>query len=499
MTDTDEDDRPRAARPARTAVGRAAGCAKALLVLVGVLALVFFGARFQAGRMGQRKLDAQLAAVDAREPNWRLDDVMAARERAKPADADNDGPAILAVADNLPKEWNTWPSSEGGQKWNEKRDQNRLPAADGVASARAALGLIAEQRAAALNLRNGRAAFFPLKVESNPIATLLPHAQKVREVVSVLSLDGQVAALDKNPNRGIEAARAQLKLARAIGDEPFLISQLVRCACATSAGHTAMQVLAWGEPTEGLAELQAELLAEAETPYFLIGMRGERASLDRVFAGLADGTITEDEFFRMATGRVGPAQRAVFRAYKPLIPGDRAMCLDLCNQYVGAAQLPHHEQLAALAAVPNPKRAGFDPRHLGTSVLLPACDRFAEAALRTRAGLLGAAACVACERFRLKHGRFPKALGELVPAFLPAVPTNPFDGKPLTFRAFDDRVAIYGWHEHSQFAPQGPPADFDEGPRKGEPHGGRVWLPKSRALPPPRDPDDEIPPPREKP
>jgi hypothetical protein len=496
VTDTDEDDRPRAARPARTAVGRAAGCAKALLVLVGVLALVFFGARFQAGRMGQRALEKQLAVNDAREPNWRLDDVMAAREKAKPADADNDGPAILAVADNLPKEWNTWPSSEGGQKWNEKRDQNRLPAADGVASARAALGVIAEQRAAALKLLNGRPAFFPLKVDNNPIATLLPHIQKVREVVNVLSTDGQFAPLDKNPNRGIAAARAQLKLARAIGDEPFLISQLVRCACATSAGHTAMQVLAWGEPTEGLAELQAELLAEAETPYFLVGMRGERASRDRIFSGLADGTITEDEFFRLAEGNNGLGPRVAFRAYKPLIPADRAYCLGLCNQYVDAAQLPHHEQLAAIRAVPLPKREGFDPRHIGTRLLLPAADRFAEAALRTRTGLLSSAAAVACERFRLKHGRFPKELAELVPAFLPAVPLNPFDGKALTFRAFDDRVAIYGWHEHSQFARQAPPADFAEGERKGEPHGVRVWLPKSRAV---LNPDDEIPPPREKP
>jgi len=369
VTHADEDEHdlaPTKTPPRRSLKSRAGGCAKTVLVLVGVLVVAFFAVRWQAGRMGQRALEKQLAVNNAREPDWQLDAVMAAREKAQPAGAENDGPAILAVADNLPKDWNTWPISEGGQKWNEKREQNRLPAAEGVASARAALGLIAEQRAAALELRNDRRAFFPLKIANNPIATLLPHVQKVREVVHVLSTDGQVAALDKNPNRGIEAARAQLKLARAIGDEPFFVSQLVRCACATSAGHTAMQVLAWGEPTEGLAELQAELLAEADTPYFLVGMRGERATLDRIFTGLADGTITEDEFFRFADGRTGPGERVAFRAYKALVPADHAYSLNLCNQYVEAAKLPHHEQLAAIRAVPLPHREGFDPRRIGT-------------------------------------------------------------------------------------------------------------------------------------
>jgi hypothetical protein len=499
VTHTDEDEHdhaPAPVPPKRTLKSRAGGCAKALLILVGVLVVGFFAVRWQAGRVGQRALDKQLAAIDAREPDWRLDAVMAAREKAQPPAEANDGPAILAVADALPKEWNQWHAGDDARAWFDKRDPNRVPPVESVATARAALGLIPEERAAALKLRNDRRAFFPLKIETNPIATLLPHVQKVREVVNVLGMDAQLAALDKNPKRGIEAARAQLKLARAIGDEPFFISQLVRCACATAAAQTAQQVLAWAEPTDGLAELQAELLAEAETPYFLIGMRGERAGLDRIFTGLADGTITEDEFFKIAEGQNGPGQRAVFRAYKALIPADRAYCLNLCNQYVDAAKLPHHEQLAAIRAVELPHREGFDPRRIGTRLLLPAVDRFAEAGLRTRANLLSAAACVACERFRLKHGRFPKELAELVPAFLPAVPLNPFDNKPLAFRAFEDRVAVYGWYDNGQFAREAPPADFDEGPRKGTPHGYRVWLPKSRALP---HPDDEIPPPREKP
>src|SRR5438876_11774909 len=99
--------------------------------------------------------------------------------------------------------------------------------------------------------------------------TLLPHVQKARELVVLLEYDASLAALEGDPDRGIRAARAGLVIARSIGEEPFLISQLVRIACARIAVQSAIQVLAWGQPTEGLAELQAELRNEADLPWLL--------------------------------------------------------------------------------------------------------------------------------------------------------------------------------------------------------------------------------------
>ncbi len=40
---------------------------------------------------------------------------------------------------------------------------------------------------------------------------------------------------------------------------------------------------------------------------------------------------------------------------------------------------------------------------------------------------------LAMERFRRAHDDYPAALAELVPKYLPAVPTDPFDGKPMKF------------------------------------------------------------------
>lgn len=61
---------------------------------------------------------------------------------------------------------------------------------------------------------------------------------------------------------------------------------------------------------------------------------------------------------------------------------------------------------------------------------------------RSRAQLLAARAAVALERYRLAHGSLPAALSDLVPAYLPEVPVDPFNGETLHFVASDNAYAI---------------------------------------------------------
>ncbi len=49
---------------------------------------------------------------------------------------------------------------------------------------------------------------------------------------------------------------------------------------------------------------------------------------------------------------------------------------------------------------------------------------------------------IACERYRLIHGRYPEQIDALVPDFLDAVPIDPMDGKPLRYRIKEDGSAI---------------------------------------------------------
>jgi hypothetical protein len=54
-----------------------------------------------------------------------------------------------------------------------------------------------------------------------------------------------------------------------------------------------------------------------------------------------------------------------------------------------------------------------------------------------------AVAVIAVERFRRAHGDLPPSLDALVPAFITAVPEDPFSGKPLLFRKEADGYVVY--------------------------------------------------------
>ncbi|QJW93517.1 hypothetical protein [Frigoriglobus tundricola] len=451
------------------------------LGLFAAIAFVLFLGRWQTGRLGQRQLTVTTNRLDADDPGWRLDDIMAARQKAAPADNENAAPTILKLADNVPDEWKKWRGSAAAAPWDRTVD-NRLPPQDAITGARDHAPATAVVRTEALRLRDTRSGQFAFTLTPDPYTIILAHLDKCRTVVSLLQYDGHLSVLEKNPNRGVSAARAALAATRAIKDEPFLISQLVRIACATVAAQTAVQVLAWGEPTEGLAELQAELIAEAEFAHLQSGLRGERGAIDMLFRGLQDGTIPAESWFSYLDIRPGPEHYAAFRAYKALIPGDHAKALEILTAYIEAAKRPPHEQLAALKVIPIPPGPPDEFRYILARHIVPACSKIAEADLRCRANLLCAATGVACERYRLKNGRWPGALADLVPAFLPAIPQSPFDGKPLSYRVFPDRIAVYCFWANASLDRQDYPDEF-RGDVPGIGYGCRLWNPDRRGRP----------------
>ena len=58
--------------------------------------------------------------------------------------------------------------------------------------------------------------------------------------------------------------------------------------------------------------------------------------------------------------------------------------------------------------------------------------------LQAEAGRNVVISAIALKRFQLKQGRLPDSLAELAPDYLPAVPIDPYDGKPLKYHPNDD-------------------------------------------------------------
>ena len=57
-------------------------------------------------------------------------------------------------------------------------------------------------------------------------------------------------------------------------------------------------------------------------------------------------------------------------------------------------------------------------------------------------------AAIGLERYRLRHGRYPERLEELVPDILPAVPVDFGDGKPLRYKRAGEKYELWSvWED----------------------------------------------------
>jgi hypothetical protein len=454
-----------------------------LFVIALVLVLVVYGVRTYFNTVGTRELARATARLDREEAGWRLDAIESARAGTMPPPDQNSGPIVLEAAGLIApehnKEWSAWRSSES---WTVRAVSPHLPREEFQAEMAIHKGSTAKARQIARGLKRSAMGYYPLTMERNPYMTLLPHCQKAREVAALLEYDALLCAVGKDPDCGIEAAHAALNVGRSIGDEPFLISQLVRLACCRLSTQSAMQVFAWGEPRKGLAELQTAYRAEADVPFLLNGLRGERAGLHQMFERLESGELGYKDLIIHGVRKEGPAQEAAFFLYKGLLPGDHAKALEILSAYIAAAKLPHHEQRAALDAIPIPPGPPDDFRYIITRLLIPACGKVAEASLRARAELLAASAAIACERFRIANGRWPKDLDELPKDLLPEIPIDPFTGTPFSYRRLDDGIAIYSVGDGDANAARRRIENKD--PLAGLGVGFRLWNPESRRQPP---------------
>jgi hypothetical protein len=296
-----------------------------------------------------------------------------------------------------------------------------------LAEGEAALALVPEPLALARSLRDTPTGFREYELERDVLSTKLPDVQYTRSAVWLLRWDAELAVEAGDRPRALVALRAQLNASRSVGDEPFLISQLVRMATRLNAARAVERALAHAQFAEAdLADLQRAWAEDAEEPFLLNGLLGERAGFYLLFGRLSDGTLTMQEAARERERTFDWYTNWLARGY---FPSARAYQLRWFNGAIRVAKRPPHEQLP----LPLPERDDSDPAKKVAYMLLPAAHKVAEASVRATADARCTVAALACERFRLKHGKFPDALAELVPALLPEVPKDAFTGEPLGY------------------------------------------------------------------
>jgi hypothetical protein len=136
--------------------------------------------------------------------------------------------------------------------------------------------------------------------------------------------------------------------------------------------------------------------------------------------------------------------RPIVELYKAigLADADEIIYLDIMDGYIKTAQLPVHQRLKAAKAI-DARLESTSQIHILLHAIMPALARVNTIDLRNIAQLRTARIALAIERYRLAAGSLPDTLADLVPAYLDAVPTDPFDGNELRYKRLEPGFVVY--------------------------------------------------------
>src|SRR5262245_31981809 len=316
------------------------------------------------------------------------------------------------------------------------------------------------------------------------ISVLLPDVQETQQIVAMLDAEAERLIRDGRPGAALELVRAMLNAGRSIDGETFLVSSLIRSACNTKTVRRIERTFALSLPKGEATELRAALLSESNADHFWAGLRMDRAGVGMLMTNLRTRRLSVALVSAIAgkPGSATPSLQDHVQAWvrEPHLPGDQATFLETITQAYEVRHLPEHEQRAALKAVPPPPPG---PGTELTRLLFPKLNKLHDAGLRAKAQLRCAAVGLAVERFRQIRGRWPTSLEEIPKGILPAVPLDPFDGRPLKYVQREVGVTVYsvGGDEQDN---GGTINDKAKPTDPGQDVGFRLYNPDARGLPP---------------
>jgi len=409
----------------------------ALAILAGPLAVYYWYAHWSLAH----DLDRAIAEIDRLDPRWHLRDIEADRRTVR--DEDNSALHIISVVKLLGR------SAPADHPHYAAVVENNLTVlaqlnTQQIEMLREAYDKIPEAFVEARKLKDMPAGRFSLTYTPLWITTILPNQQDTRRVVSLLALDAIWRSQQGDADAALESCIALVNASGAMGDEPLLITFLIRVNGLDALTAAVERCLAQGHPSDAvMKELQARLpsaRADLRTQ-FRNGVRGERAGHQQMFEVLGRERVPFSSLRAIRKGDHGSAMKAwLWDTFPILHARGYPKHLRHMNKLVAAAQLPPEQQLERFTAVDKE----LDRDGVFSEIFGPNLINICRANLRAEATLSAMEAGLACERFRLAHKRWPESLAELVQEkLLDAVPTDPFDGQPLRFTRRKGGIVIY--------------------------------------------------------
>ena len=447
---------------------------KVVLAISPILVLLAVAMLFDAN--ARRRLDRAMAEARAAGGPVTLEELEAAR-KVWP-DEENGALVILSLTTRL----SAIPSEEGvdllpivgkadlpplGQRWTDETDRAVARQLERLSRELADIDRLSD-------FDGGR---FPVTIAPNPLETLLPHLAHVRTSCKLKSLQIIHRAMQGRTASLIDDVTVMLRHGQLFEDSFCLIEGLVRVALDSQTVCIIEHVVAQTTLDPSQLRQLDRLLADLDrNDRMFRAIQGERT----FFIGATD-------FFR-ATGDLGGVGPSL--PIKPKLPGlrgwlmrDQALGLQLFNQMVNAG--PQTGKMRHAAREIEAKLQALPSYYVFTGLLVPSLTRALELDLRLTAQIRSARTALAAERYRLDKGCFPEQIDQLMPDYLDAVPTDPFDDKPLRCRVDEDAVTIYS--VGSNGIDDGGDVRRDQKARRAQQDWGFILLaPELRGVPAPQ-------------
>jgi hypothetical protein len=423
-----------------------------IIFLIGLLAVsAGTGIYLYYQSVADRQLQEAVTEADQLDPGWRLDELDAKR-KIIPNDQ-NAALQVMAAVKALPETW-----TRGNRThWNHLyEDLDRvLP---NVRLDEQQTGLLRKQleplQGAVIQARklvqltNGR---YPISWSPDFIQTLVPNQMRMSEIAALLRCDAVLLAQQGDVEGAWMSSHAMINASRSLGDEPLLLSALLRVGARRVALESMERTLAQGQPSEAaLTKSQKLLEEEAAEPLLLVALRGERAGLHHLFSNLEAGKVKLDQIGGAKTPEAKAAAHEVEPTLGELakhvvvvlrIKQAHARGLKYMTHAVEIAKKPLDEQEPLFRQLDVAQDSA--PWQLASLFTL-AQGRVVVHLTKARAQLRCAIAGLAAERYRRNHGHWAASLDALAAAgFLPGVPSDPYTGQPLRYRLTADGVVIY--------------------------------------------------------
>lgn len=270
----------------------------------------------------------------------------------------------------------------------------------------------------------------------------------VTECVALLMIDAERLAHDGATGAAIDRIAAMFRAASGLRGDYLYGSQWQRLQCRKNAVASIERLLAKNQlSADQCRGLRILLAAEQQENLLLAAVRGERAILDHFFRFVEKDRKTLAGWLSVGIGSAptGFVSRVAATLYSYQVPEDHAMALRWCNQAVAVSRHPFWEQslgFEQLEAELRTAKANSRRFRLFLTMASRLNELFRDSAC-DQAYLRAAETAAAVEGFRLANDRWPTSLVEIVPAFIPSVPVDPFNGLPLKYSQHEDGVVIY--------------------------------------------------------